>query len=123
MTEEQFESLVYQAIKKLPQRFKSKLDNVDIVIQNFPNRHQLLSLNLSHPFSLFGIYQGIPITRRTSNYAFVPPDKITLFKKPIEYFFKTPEAIKTKIESVILHEIGHHFGISEQRMKNFPITQ
>lgn len=120
MTEKDFEALVVMAIDSLPTEFKKKLDNVEVVIEDLPNFRQLASLGLHHPLSLFGLYQGIPRTKRGINYTFVQPDKITIFKIPIETFYHTPEAIKQKVEAVVRHEIGHHFGLSESDLSSKP---
>lgn len=116
----QFERLVKQAVAQLPDQFKRHLDNVDIVVEDYPNLSQLASVGLRHPLSLFGLYQGIPKTRRGSGYMFVAPDKITIFRLPIAYFYRTPDRIQAKIRAVILHEIGHHFGLSEADLARHP---
>jgi len=116
----EFEALVKSALENLPPEFASKLDNVDVVVEDLPTPSQLASLNLRHPFSLFGLYQGIPKTRRGSHYAFVPPDKISIFRLPILARYHTPDSIKQKIRAVLLHEIGHHFGLSEADLARHP---
>ena len=116
MTREEFESLVVQALDSLPEEFQEKLDNVDVVVEDMPNRHQLNSVGISHPMSLYGLYQGVPKTKRR-NYSFVAPDKISIFRIPIEARFRDSESIKRKVRSVVLHEIGHHFGMSEVELR------
>lgn len=113
MTRAEFEKLVVEAIDSLPQEFQEQLNNVDVVIEDLPTQHQLALVGLTHPLSLFGLYQGVPQTRRGIHYSMVPPDKISIFKVPIEARYPHPEAIKAKVRAVVLHEIGHHFGMSE----------
>ncbi len=113
MENEVFEQLVTQAVESLPSEFKEKLDNIDIVIEDIATPAQLAAVKVRHPLALFGLYQGIPQTKRGLNYSFVAPDKISIFKIPILYAYKTPSAIKRKVRAVVLHEIGHHFGLSE----------
>ena len=120
---EKFEELVKQAVASLPQAFKEKLENVDIVIEDLPGPGELASLGIDQPLSLFGLYQGIPQTQRGNNYMFVAPDKITIYKLPIVLTYQTPEAIKRKVRAVVLHEIGHHFGLSESDMTNKSTVQ
>lgn len=123
MNNNEFEQLVVIAIDSLPKEFKEKLDNVEVVIEDLPTLKQLTALGLRHPLSLFGLYQGIPRTKRGMNYTFVPPDKITIFKVPIEAFYRTEEAIRKKVRAVVLHEIGHHFGLSEADLARRPKAQ
>ena len=118
-----FERLVAEAVDSLPEEFKAKLDNVEVIIEDLPSMRQLAMLGLRHPLQLFGLYQGIPKTKRGGNYTFVVPDKITIFKIPIVYFYRTPEAIKQKVKAVVLHEIGHHFGMSETDLARRPKAQ
>src|SRR5262249_57246807 len=67
--------------------------------------------------SILGLYQGVPLTRRTSGYAAVPPDKITIFRRPIERVAGTdPERLRWQVKHVVVHEIAHHFGISDERL-------
>ena len=113
MTRAAFKELVVEAIDSLPQEFQEQLNNVDVVVEDLPTQDQLASVGLTHPLSLFGLYQGVPQTRRGIHYSMVPPDKISIFKVPIEASYPHPEAIKAKVRAVVLHEIGHHFGMSE----------
>lgn len=123
MNDAVFELLVAEAVDSLPEEFKAKLDNVDVVIEDLPSVRQLASLGLRHPLQLFGLYQGVPKTKRGSNYTFVAPDKITVFKVPILTFYRTPEAVRAKVRAVVLHEIGHHFGLSEEDLARRPRAQ
>lgn len=113
MTRAAFKELVVEAIDSLPQEFQEQLNNVDVVVEDLPTQDQLASVGLTHPLSLFGLYQGVPQTRRGIHYSMVPPDKISIFKVPIETSYLNPETIKAKVRAVVLHEIGHHFGMSE----------
>jgi predicted Zn-dependent protease with MMP-like domain len=112
----EFEGLVREAIESLPKEFREALNNVEIVIEEVPTWRQLASVGLRHPMGLFGLYQGIPRTRRGANYMFVAPDKISIFRRPIEWFYRTPDAIKRKVRSVVWHEIGHHLGMNEAEL-------
>lgn len=113
----EFEALVIEALESLPKEFQEKLDNVTVVIEDLPTWEKLIKLKLPRRSTLFGLYEGIPHTKRGIGYAFVPPDKITIFRRPIEFFYRNPEAIKTKVRNTVLHEIGHHFGLSETQLQ------
>ena len=113
----EFEQLVTDALDSLPEEFREKLNNVSIVIEDFPTPYQQQKMHLRHGYQLFGLYEGVPQTHRTSNYSLIPPDKITIFQKPIEAFAASVEEIKTQVKKTVLHEIGHHFGMSVEELK------
>ena len=113
----QFESIVLKAIEALPDEFKDKLENVDIVIEDWPSAEQLRRLKIRHRSQLLGLYEGIPHTRRSRGYNLVLPDKITIFKKPIEMKCRSERDIETEVGSVVRHEIAHHFGTGEETLR------
>jgi len=117
MQREKFEALVARAIDSLPPEFQLKLENVDIVVENWPTRRQLRQAKHSHPTQLLGLYQGVPQTRRGRGYGLVLPDKISIFQKPIEAQCRFGDAIEAKIEEVVRHEIAHHFGLDEKTLQ------
>lgn len=107
MEREKFEKLVHEALKNLPKLFRDKLRNIDIVIEDEPVVHK----------SLLGLYQGVPLKRRGFWYGNVMPDKITLFQKNIERLSHNDEEIKEWVNRVLIHEIGHYFGFSEEKLR------
>lgn len=112
VTNEEFQKLVSNALESLPTFFKEKLDNVDLVVEDWPSE------DLSKGRLLLGLYQGVPKTHRGAGYSFVLPDKITIFKGPIEIFSREkPDSIKEIVTDTVQHEIAHHFGISDERLK------
>jgi len=117
MERERFEALVARAIEDLPLEFQSKLENVDVVIEDWPNPRQLKQVKLSHPSQLLGLYQGVPQTRRGRGYGMVLPDKISIFQKPIEAQCRCDKEIEVKIGEVVRHEIAHHFGTDEKTLR------
>ena len=117
MEREKFEALVARALENLPPEFKSKLENVDIVVEDWPTPRQLRKVKLSHPGQLLGLYQGVPQTRRGRGYGMVLPDKISIFRKPIEAQCRFGEEIEAKIGEVVRHEIAHHFGTDEKTLR------
>ena len=118
MTQQEFEKLVEQGIAEIPQKFRNKMKNVEIVIEDWPNSWQLQQAGVKPGESLFGLYQGVPQTKRGAFYANVLPDKITLFQKVIEKNARTPEAIKEMVKRTVWHEIAHHFGLNEKEVRD-----
>jgi predicted Zn-dependent protease with MMP-like domain len=116
MDAERFEQLVSMAIDSLPDEFKERLDNVDIVIADVPTRTQQKRSDRIRGEVILGLYEGVPLTERTTNYSLVMPDKISIFKKNIEASYYKDEEIVEEIRRVVLHEIAHHFGIDDARL-------
>lgn len=116
MTREEFEKLVQAGIKAIPKKFLEKFSNVDIVIEEEPTPEQLRRLKIRKDSLLFGLFEGIPQTKRWS-YGQVLPDKITIFKKPIEEFARSEKEIKEIVKNTVWNEIAHHFGIDEKRAR------
>jgi len=117
MQREKFEALVARAIDNLPPQFQRKLENVDIVVEEWPTPRQLRQAKCRHPSQLLGLYQGVPQTRRGRGYGLVLPDKISIFQKPIEAVCRLEEEIGAKVEEVVRHEIAHHFGLDEETLR------
>ena len=117
MERDQFESLVVRVIDNLPPEFRCKLENIDIVIEDWPTQRQLKQAKLKHPAQLLGLYQGVPRTRRGLNYGMVLPDKITIFQKPIEAQCHGEGEIEAKVKEVVCHEVAHHFGLDEKSLR------
>ncbi len=118
MTYEEFEKLVEQGIELIPEEIRKKMENVEIVIEDVPNNDQLRKARVPAGGSLFGLYQGVPKSKRGAYYANVLPDKITLFQKIIEAHCRTPEAIKERVKRTVWHEIAHHFGFNEKEVRD-----
>lgn len=119
MERERFEQLVAQAVETLPEEFQERLENIDVVVEDNPTPYQMKRAKLGKGFTLLGLYEGVPLTNRYSNYGMVPPDKITIFQKTIESKCVNADEmdIKSEIQKVVLHEIAHHFGIGDARLK------
>jgi predicted Zn-dependent protease with MMP-like domain len=111
-----FEELVKEGIDAIPERFLEKLDNVDIVIEDEPSEEQIKKLRIGRYSGLFGLYEGIPQTKR-GYYSGVLPDKITIFQKPIEQMASSEEGVKEIVKKTVWHEIAHHFGMDEERVR------
>jgi predicted Zn-dependent protease with MMP-like domain len=102
-----FEDLVDEAVESLPDDLREFMSNVAVVVEDEPPAG----------LPLLGLYQGIPLTRRGSFYGGVLPDKITIYRGPLErHFGQDPETLRRQVRRVVLHEIAHHFGISDERL-------
>jgi len=117
MDREKFEELVDKAVQSLPEEFLGHLDNVEVVVSDRPTVDQLRRNKIVANQTLLGLYEGVPQIRRGSNYGMVLPDKITIFQKTIETKCRNDEEVLVEIEHVVKHEIAHHFGISDARLR------
>jgi predicted Zn-dependent protease with MMP-like domain len=116
-----FEKLVQQALKDLPQVFKDSLENVDVVIEDQPSPDQVKAVKARHRCLVLGLYQGVPLDRRSHDYGMVMPDKVSIFKKNIEKICRTDEDIVRIVTHTVQHELAHHFGISDERLRDLGI--
>lgn len=117
VTEEEFEELVAEAISSLPEKFKEKMENIVVVIESLPSQELLKEMKIKSPYGLLGLYRGIPYPRRGIWYRNVMPDKIIIFKKPIEVRCRNKEEISESVRRVVVHEIGHYFGLGEADLR------
>lgn len=113
---ERFEGLVRQALKELPEEIAQRMNNVDVEVQERPSRGQLASLGIRSGLTLLGLYQGIPLTRRTSGYQMVPPDRIIIFQRPLETISRGDGDLVERVRATVIHEVAHHFGMSDERL-------
>jgi predicted Zn-dependent protease with MMP-like domain len=117
MNRDMFEQLVAEVLDSLPEKFGGKLQNVAIVVEDWPNTHHLLAGKVKPGMTLFGLYEGVPQTKR-GQYMAVLPDKISIFAGPILMAAgQNMNEIRKQIQSTVLHEIGHHFGMSEKEIR------
>lgn len=123
MEKSEFKKLVEEGMAKIPKKFLKKLSNVAVVIEEEPNQEQLGKVGLSKRSSLLGLYQGVPQTKRGPHYGLVLPDKITIFQRPIEKIASSNEEIRQLVKNTVWHEIAHHFGSSEERLRKIERKQ
>ena len=117
MDRERFQELVTRAVDSLPEEFCTRLENIDVVVEDWPSPSQLASVGLRQGHTLLGLYEGVPLTKRGRRYGLVAPDKITIFQKPVEAKCRYEAEITAEIHRVVRHEIAHHFGIGERRLR------
>jgi predicted Zn-dependent protease with MMP-like domain len=116
MTRKRFEKLALKALEELPEEFRRRLDNVEIVIEDEPTLEDLESVGLTEDDLLFGLYQGTPLTERTSDYSLALPDRIVLYHGDIEQGCDTEEEMAEEIRKTVIHEIAHFFGLEEDEL-------
>jgi predicted Zn-dependent protease with MMP-like domain len=106
-TQPDFERLIQDVLDSLPPDLRERISNVEVLVEDEPPPGQ----------RLLGLYRGVPLTQRGSNYSGTLPDKITIYRRPLERLFgHDPELLSRQIRHVVLHEVAHHFGISDQRL-------
>jgi predicted Zn-dependent protease with MMP-like domain len=115
--QETFEKLVVRALAGLPAWVQAMLDNVEVTVAETPSLAQRRRMGLRPGETLLGLYEGVPQTRRTRSYGLVLPDKITLFRRPILAACRTSGEVEARVRSVVLHELAHHFGIDDERLR------
>jgi len=116
MESEDFAALVAEAVDSLPDAIHGWLDNVEVVVDDWPSRRQLERLGVRGGDTLLGLYEGVPQTERGSGYGLVLPDKVTIFRGPILALCTTSEAVRQMVRHTVVHELAHHFGISDDRL-------
>ena len=115
----EFERIAEEVYETLPEGFRAKIDNIRIVIEELPGVEQLRNVGAESPFSLLGLYQGVPLNYRNTGYGTYPivPDTITLFKRNIESVAGRESDVREKIREVLIHEIAHYFGMTEEEIR------
>ena len=116
ISDEFFEDLINQGIERIPKTFQDNLNNVAIVIADEPTGEQRKKLKLRCDQTLFGLYEGIPLTKRGAGYNMVLPDKITIFKGPIALSSSNEAEMKEKVMNTVWHEIAHYYGLNHDQI-------
>jgi len=117
MTRRKFEALVERALRRLPRRFRTRVANVAVVVEEWPDEETLADLGIEAPDTLFGLYRGVDITRRQAGYGNVLPDTITIYQGPIEEEAGGhPAEMADIVRETVMHELGHYFGLDDDAM-------
>jgi predicted Zn-dependent protease with MMP-like domain len=116
MERERFEQLVAEAIDSLPDDFREKMNNVAVVVDDLPSPRE--ERRYARGRLLLGLYQGQPLTRRGASYSMAFPDKITIYQANIEAICRSEDEIRRQVRKTVLHEIAHHFGIDDHRLRD-----
>lgn len=117
MTRAEFERLVREAVSLIPERFQREISNLALVVEREPSPELLDEMDIVPPDSLYGLYQGTPLTERTWSYGNVLPDRITIFQRPIEEDCDDVDEMRAVIGETLIHEVGHYFGLSEEEIE------
>ncbi|UCC60429.1 MAG: metallopeptidase family protein [Dehalococcoidia bacterium] len=120
---ERFFELVMKAIRQVPPEFQEKLENLDVIVADWPSPAQMAVSNIRSRYGLLGLYEGVPHTKRGRGYGMVLPDRITIFRKPIESRCRSWTEVEEEIGRVVRHEIAHHFGTGEETLRHIESTQ
>ena len=116
MTRSEFQDLVEEALHLLPEEIRRRLENIAVVVEDFPPRSVLDEMGIHSPYDLLGLYQGVPLERRGFYYGNVLPDRISLYQGPIEAHCRSKRQMIKRIKGVVLHEIGHYFGFDDYEL-------
>lgn len=116
ISDEDFEKFINQAMDELPEEYIKRLNNVAITYEDDPSEEQRTELKLRCDQTLFGLYQGVPLTKRGAGYNLVIPDRITLFKNPMLAVSPNIVALKAQVKHTLWHEIAHFFGLGHDRI-------
>jgi len=112
-----FIRLVRQALREVPQPFRRHLTEIDVIVKRRPSAADLRAAGLAPGESMYGFYQGVPMTERTSGYGMTVPDVIYIYQEPLEEDFTDDRDLVEEIRTTVLHEIGHFFGIDDERLE------
>ncbi|MEO5742786.1 MAG: metallopeptidase family protein [Vicinamibacterales bacterium] len=117
MTRERFTALVEEALRGIPRRFRDAMKNVAVIVEDEPSQDVLDDLEMDPDDTLFGLYQGTPLTERESTYGNTLPDRISIYQRPIEEACEDEEDIRQCVAETVIHEFGHYFGLSEEEIQ------
>lgn len=117
VSDEVFESIVTSGMDAIPQKYIENLNNVAFVIEDRPSNDQRQKLELRNDQSLFGLYEGIPLTKRGTGYNLVLPDKITIFKEPLEMASSNMNELKERVRHTVWHEVAHFYGLNHEQIR------
>jgi predicted Zn-dependent protease with MMP-like domain len=117
MTRAEFERLVREAVTLIPRRFRREIRNLALVVESEPTAELLEEMEIEPPDTLYGLYQGTPLTERTWAYGNTLPDRIVIFQRPIEEDCEDKDEIRAVIGETLIHEVGHYFGLSEEEIE------
>ena len=123
MIRAEFEALVERALRTLPRRFKRKLKNIALVVEDWPDAQTLREMEVEPPDTLYGLYRGVDLTHRDASYGNVLPDTITIYQGPVEADSADPTEMAEVVRDVVIHEIGHYFGLDDATMEELEQTE
>ena len=117
MSPEEFNRLVSAAYDLIPDQFRSRMENIAVIVEPEPGAHQLARARVPRGGTLFGLYEGRPLTVRSVFDSFGMPDRITIFQGPHERAARSPEHLAKLVEATMWHEVAHYFGMNESQVR------
>ena len=115
MSRLEFEGLVADSLTIVPEEFREYVSKVPVVVEEEPSEKLIAELGMPADETLFGLYEGTPLTERTAEYSALP-DRIIIFRRPLLEEFDDPLDIRREVARTVIHEVAHHFGIDEDRL-------
>jgi predicted Zn-dependent protease with MMP-like domain len=112
-----FRRLVAEAVRLIPPRFRREMKNLALVVEEEPSAELLAEMEIEPPDSLYGLYQGTPLTERSWGWGNTLPDRITIYQRPIEEDCDDEDEMRAVIGETLIHEVGHYFGLSEEEIE------
>jgi len=115
ISDEEFQDIINTSITSLPKAYVDRLENVAFIIEDYPSEEQRKQLELRNDQTLFGLYEGVPLSRRQGTTKLLP-DKITIFKNPIESMSSSLAELRTQIAKTVWHEVAHYYGLNHDQI-------
>ena len=117
MDRDRFEQVVLETIQSFPDEIQRKIENLEVIVQNWSARGHIPGLDPSKPLTILGLYHGVPLRKRGTFYGNILPDRILIFKDVIESRCRNDAEVEALARKVVLHEFGHYFGIDDRTLR------
>ena len=117
ISDSEFQEIINTSIASLPKAYVDRLDNVAFIVDEYPSQDQRTKLELRNDQTLFGLYEGVPLSQRQGRLKLLP-DKITIFKSPIENASSSLQQLQNQVAKTIWHEIAHYYGLNHEQINN-----
>ncbi len=118
MTRREFEVLVRDALSAIPRHFRERFDNIEVVVEDAPSQELLAEMGMEPGETLFGLYQGTPLTERAWAHGNALPDRIVIYQRTLEESFADPDEMFEEVCLTLIHEAGHYFGLDEDAIES-----
>jgi predicted Zn-dependent protease with MMP-like domain len=116
ISRKEFERLVERALRTLPRRFRARLENIAVVVEDWADAGTLEEMGVEPPDTLYGLYRGTDLTRRDTTYGGVLPDVITIYQGPMEEDCDSIPEMEALVRDTVVHEVGHYFGLDDEQL-------
>ncbi len=116
VSDDEFQAIVTDAIDKIPEKYASHIKNLAFVVEDEPSEYQRHKLELLRGQTLYGLYEGVPLTKRGAGYNLVLPDKITIFKRPMEWTSNSHAELVEQVKHTLWHEVAHYYGLDHSQI-------